>query len=165
MRYIFCLLIGFAFLGTALPAAAQEAPPNDSSFLSRFLFSQEEIEKLKQALGGAFKRAPEVPQSAEQDDDAPAAEYPRIVSMSGLIYTGPQDWTFWLNGVRVTPDKMMDELQNLYVTKHYIDFSWLDRQTNQLYPLRLRPHQSFHLDTKVFFTGAHPGQPVEKPVE
>ena len=95
----------------------------------------------------------------EQQEEEPVAppEPPksaRVVSLSGLIYANPKDWIFWVNGTKNTPTVKMEEIQNLYVTKHYVDFQWLDKQTNQLFPMRLRPNQSFHLDTKVFFTGS-----------
>ena len=157
MRYlIFAAICCFCLATSSMPAFAQEkdvAVSSDAagpSLLSRFLFSQEEIDKLRRALGGEFAREPE-PQE-EGDSVLPSAS-PRVLSLAGLIYSGPEDWMFWLNGTKNTPDAKMEELKHLYVTRHYVDFQWLDVQTNTLFPVRLRPNQSFHLDSKVFFTG------------
>lgn len=167
IRFICLLSLVICFSGVFSPVRAQDGQEaQEQSFFSRFMFSGEELEKLKKALMGGYKKAPEPEKPRQTEEDRAPETSSRIVSLAGLIYSGPQDWTFWLNGRRVTPDKVPEEVQNLYVTKYYIDFSWFDRQTNQLYPIRLRPHQSFHLDTKVFFTGTiPPATPVDGTVD
>lgn len=163
----FSLIVFFVFM-CILPTvtSAQDIEPSagKDSFFSRFLFSPEELEKLKKALAGGFKKAPEQEKPAQEGRPEEPRSYTRVVSLAGLIYTGPQDWTFWLNGQQITPANVPEEVQDLYVTKYYIDFGWLDREHNELYPIRLRPHQSFHLDTKTFFTGT-PGITVDASVD
>ncbi len=77
----------------------------------------------------------------------------RYVSLGGILYTGEGDWIIWLNGRRVTPDSLPREVLDLKVFKGYIDVKWLDDYSNQIYPIRLRPHQRFNLDTRIFLPG------------
>ena len=77
----------------------------------------------------------------------------RYVSLGGIVYKGENDWTIWLNGERVTPDALPEEALDLRVYKDYIEVKWLDEYTNSVYPLRLRAHQRFNLDMRIFLPG------------
>lgn len=77
----------------------------------------------------------------------------REITLGGIVFTNTKDWTIWLNGQRVTPDALPEEIIDLRVTRHYIDVKWLDTYTQKLYPIRLRAHQRFNLDTRIFLPG------------
>lgn len=77
----------------------------------------------------------------------------REVALGGIVYDGPKDWTIWINNQRVTPDAVPKEALDLHVFKDYIEVQWIDDYTNQVFPLRLRAHQRFNLDTRIFLTG------------
>ena len=77
----------------------------------------------------------------------------RYVSLGGIVYKGEDDWTIWLNEKRVTPDALPIEALNLRVYEDYIEVKWLDEYTNQIFPLRLRAHQRFNLDMRIFLPG------------
>tara|TARA_B100000780_G_C21118227_1_gene452662 strand:+ start:1515 stop:2120 length:606 start_codon:yes stop_codon:yes gene_type:complete len=88
----------------------------------------------------------------DQDRPKPPPEE-REISLSGIAYTSQNDWTIWLNNERVTPDAVPKEIIDLKVYKHYIDMKWQDEYTRRLYPIRLRPHQRFNLDSRMFLPG------------
>ena len=77
----------------------------------------------------------------------------REIRLSGIVYNGVADWTIWLNEKRVTPDAVPKEVLDLKVYKTYIELKWFDEYTNQIFPVRLRPHQRFNVDTRIFLPG------------
>jgi len=87
-----------------------------------------------------------------QDADAPDPGL-RNISLSGIAYNGYKNWTIWLNGQRVTPKAIPKEALDLKVFKEYIEIKWFDEYTNRIIPIRLRPHQRFNIDTRIFLPG------------
>lgn len=77
----------------------------------------------------------------------------REIRLAGIAYNGPADWTIWLNEKRIQPDAIPKEVLDLKVYKTYIEMKWFDEWTNQIYPIRLRPHQRFNLDARMFLPG------------
>ena len=77
----------------------------------------------------------------------------REIRLSGILYNSGADWTVWLNEERVTPDAIPKEVMDLKVYKSYIEFKWFDEYTNKIFPIRLRPHQRFNIDTRIFLPG------------
>ena len=77
----------------------------------------------------------------------------REIRLAGIMYDTGDRWTIWLNEERVTPDAVPPEVIDLKVHKEYIEFKWIDDYTNRIYPIRLRPHQRFNIDTRIFLPG------------
>lgn len=77
----------------------------------------------------------------------------REISLSGIVFADSKDWTVWLNGQRVRQDAMPAEILDLKVSRTYVDLKWFDAYTNQVFPIRLRPHQRFNLDSRIFLPG------------
>ena len=77
----------------------------------------------------------------------------RDIALSGIAYEGYKNWTIWLNGKRVTPDAIPKEAIDLRVFKEYIELKWFDEYTNQIIPIRLRAHQRFNIDNRMFLPG------------
>ena len=78
---------------------------------------------------------------------------PRDITLGGILYTKKNEWVIWINGQRVTPDAVPKEVLDLQVFKDYIEIKWLDEYTKQIFPLRLRAHQRFNLDARMFLPG------------
>lgn len=77
----------------------------------------------------------------------------REIRLGGIVYVKSGDWTIWLNDKRVTPKAIPAEVMDLKVSKEYIEMKWFDEYTNQIFPIRLRPHQRFNIDTRIFLPG------------
>lgn len=77
----------------------------------------------------------------------------REVSLGGIVFADGKDWTIWLNGQRVLPEALPPEILDLKVHRYFIELKWFDAYTNQVFPIRLRPHQRFNLDTRIFLPG------------
>lgn len=94
---------------------------------------------------------------AKSGETNPAAR-PRAIrelSVGGIVYRSSEDWTVYLNGQRVTQDKntLPDQVMDIKVTEDHIDLKWFDTFTNLIFPVRLREHQRFNLDARMFITG------------
>lgn len=77
----------------------------------------------------------------------------REITLGGIVFVRGNDWTIWLNGKRVTPNALPEEIIDLKVYGEYIELKWYDDWTNQIFPLRMRPHQRFNIDTRIFLPG------------
>ena len=77
----------------------------------------------------------------------------RDISLGGIVYVSGNDWTVWINNTRVTPKAIPAQIMDLKVYKEHIDLEWFDSTTNQIFPIRLRAHQRFNLDTRIFLPG------------
>lgn len=117
------------------------------------------IEAKKSAKSGGVMRGvtqDEINRAMDEPMDQERVKPPpeeRVITLGGILYTSADDWTIWLNGERVTPDALPKEIIDLRVYKHHIDMKWQDEYTRRLYPIRLRAHQRFHLDTRIFLPG------------
>ena len=77
----------------------------------------------------------------------------RELSLGGIVYASGEDWVVWLNGVRVTPDAIPKQVIDIQVKNDFIELKWFDSWTNLIFPIRLRPHQRFNLDSRIFLPG------------
>lgn len=89
----------------------------------------------------------------DNSDDGVDVVSPRDISLGGIVYAGKADWTIWLNNVRISPNRIPTEVMDLKVFRDYIELEWFDATTNQIFPIRLRPHQRFNLDSRIFLPG------------
>ncbi len=129
----------------------------ERSSVPSLVFTPSQYALLREARVGFNTRAPtlqELNNSANPNDPnyrAPALL--RDISLGGIAFLNPDDWTIWLNGARVTPDSLPSEAIDLRVYKDFIELKWFDAQTNQVYPIRLRTNQKFNLDAHIFLPG------------
>lgn len=77
----------------------------------------------------------------------------RDIKLGGIVFNSQADWTIWLNGKRVTPNAVPEEVLDLRVFSEYIELKWFDDYTNQIFPIRLRTNQRFNIDTRIFLPG------------
>lgn len=77
----------------------------------------------------------------------------REIGLNGILYKGKDNWVVWLNGKRLAPDALPKEVIDIKVHSTYIDLKWFDSYTNLIYPVRIRPHQRFNLDSRIFLPG------------
>ncbi len=77
----------------------------------------------------------------------------REISLGGIVFVKDDEWTVWLNGRRITPKAIPEEVLDISVSREYIELKWMDSYTNTVFPVRLRPHQRFNLDTRIFLPG------------
>lgn len=77
----------------------------------------------------------------------------RELGLNGILYKSKDNWIVWLNGKRMAPDALPREIIDIKVEKDYVDLKWFDVYSNLIYPVRIRPHQRFNLDSRIFLPG------------
>lgn len=92
------------------------------------------------------------PNASEEEFKPPMG--PRELVLAGIVYVSGDDWTVWFNNQRLTPTAILPEMLDLKVYKEYIEVKWFDAYTNQIFPVRLRPHQRFNIDSRIFLPGS-----------
>jgi hypothetical protein len=147
----------------ALEAAKQQFLkyfPSDSepSSVRPVLFTIEEYQLIEEARlvnlppeqGGAVTA-----ETAKQIIERGA----RDLFLSGILFHSSTDWTIWFNKERLTiednPKELPDEMKDLKVYSDHIEFNWFDAYTNKIYALKMRPHQRFNIDRRIFLPGAN----------
>lgn len=116
------------------------------------LFTAWQHALLQEAKIGFTTRAPD--SSSDGGASAQGGEPGiRELSLGGIAFYTPTRWTVWMNSVRITPDAIPDQVLDIKVSRSHIDIKWFDRYTNRIYPVRLRPHERFNLDSRIFLPG------------
>lgn len=98
----------------------------------------------------------ELDQAANANPAEPKPKPPpemRELRLGGILYTAKNDWTIWLNEQRITPDALPKEIIELRVYRHHVDVKWYDDYTMRVFPIRLKSHQRFNLDSRIFLPG------------
>jgi hypothetical protein len=119
-------------------------PSIDVNAMQSLFFTKWEHDLIIDARRGLNTRPP------DSEDGVAAPAGPREITLGGIVFVSKKDWTIWLNDMRVTPNAIPEDVMDLKVYKNYIELEWFDASTNQIFPVRLRPHQRFNLDTRLF---------------
>lgn len=119
-------------------------------------FSIEELEMILQVSQGIMTVGDEA--TAGTTGEAQAEQQPvdrgrRVLTLSGVVYQSPNDWTIWLNGERVTPKNIPENVRGLIVHTDHIRLRWFDRAENRIVNIALRPHQQYNLDLDTILPG------------
>lgn len=138
-------------------------PPSIQSLI----FTPGQQALLREARNGFNAKAPSVDEDKKEEDgsgttDEKGLQYDeeeqvtagsRTISLSGIVFISPDDWTIWINKMRITPANLPKQALDLRVYRDFIELQWFDAKSNQVFPIRLRPNQTFNLDGKVFLPG------------
>lgn len=134
---------GAVLLGSLAMPAVSRAAPHESLF-----FTDSELQTIMLATQGYVADAPDAKKDEQELDRGR-----RILALSGLVYQSSADWTIWLNGERVTPRNIPENVMGLVVKPDHIRLRWLDKATNRIVNVMLRPHQQYNLDLDLISPG------------
>jgi hypothetical protein len=145
------------------PAEAKpKFTPSYGSFANSIFFSSRQIEQMKKVLFLAERFGDEPPSEeavAQEDIDllegfeltVPKQEEETITTptvfpafyVSSILYRGPNDWVFWMNGERVTPDSVLPELRVTAIQSRSVSLLWSpgDPESFLLYQDMLRKEE------------------------
>lgn len=144
IRNVMIFLLGLVMLVPAASFAANE--PRQSLF-----FSPNQIASIMRANQGFI--APKEAYDEKNQSEKPVDSGPRILSLSGIMFQGPNDWIIWFNGHRVTPKNIPDRVMGLKVESNRIHLKWMDIGNQRVINLTLYPHQQYNIDTNVILPG------------
>lgn len=172
MRILLTLLVSFPLFYAASASAQNASETNimsvtekaqmegasvDIRTLTPLVYTSDEYILLQEAMRQFTTRPPTQAEIQEAEEFVEEEEVIdpgiRELSLAGIVYRGQKDWTIWFNQQRVTPQAIPEQVLDLKVRKNYIDLKWYDEYTNRIYPVRLRPHQRFNLDSRIFLPG------------
>lgn len=132
-------------VATGFPVSSVAAEPEESLFFT----SGQLIEIMRANQGFIAPKAA----AKKEEQGAYVDRGRRILTLSGIVYNGPSEWTVWLNGQRVTPKNIPEDVLGLTVKEDRIHLRWNDRGNQRIVNLTLRPHQQYNLDTDVVSSG------------
>ena len=127
--------------------------------IQSLVFSPDQQALLREARGGfntqtpTEEKAPDGEKRLIGDLQDLGVQPTRAISLGGIVFLNPDDWTIWLNKKRVTAAKLPKEAIDLRVYKDFIELRWFDVKSNKIFPIRLRPNQTFNLDAQTFIPG------------
>lgn len=132
-------------------------PDMELEALKSLLFTAWQHALLLEAKAGFMARPPLSDELGDSQEDNGLIEPPnglREISLGGIVYANSKEWTVWLNGQRISPDALPEEIVDIKVSESYVDLKWYDENTKIIFPVRLRPHQRFNFDSLIFLPGA-----------
>ncbi len=125
--------------------------------MGSLFFTSFEHNSIDEARNGLFTRPvteTEVKESIQvQEQGIRPPMGPRELEVGGIVYVSSDEWTVWLNKQKITPDRLPPEILDIRVYKDYIKIKWFDAYTNQIFPVKIRTHQRFNIDTRIFLPG------------
>ena len=175
------VLLGAALLLAVAPAAASESSGIPPAPLS-LLLSDADLQVIMEALyGGDEEEEVEEAEDIEElvvIEPKPVAAEPAIpetapppirkkvrpvgpatLYLSAIVYIGPETWTIWLNGVRVTPDMRIGGIDIVSVGRDAVRLEMRVLTNRPRVSVRLRPNQTFVTATREVIEGA-PRSPI-----
>ena len=133
---------------TKIPMSVDQMP---SLFFTHYQYKA--IEQAKNKRGFVKPPTEEELAAINNGENLQLDPESRYIKLGGIVYKDKDDWTIWLNGKRVTPDAVPTQVLDLVVYQNYIEVQWMDETTNQIFPLRMKAHQRFNMDMRIFLPG------------
>lgn len=115
-------------------------------FNQSLFFSEDDITRIRVTLAGM---------DSDLVTDGGEGDKPenRMLRLSGITYSGPDQWMIWLNGLRITPHNMPPQMVDISVARTYIDLKWFDNTLKKIIMIRLRPNQVYDINTGIMLPG------------
>lgn len=149
LPFLFMLASPVAAAGAVLQQEGDVALPSEGSLL----FSPIEIAAIQRALAGKVSGTEALHAKASAEAGGSIIPLRRSISLSGVIWRGKDSWTIWLNGQKVTPEKLLPEIVDIKVEKEKVTLKWFDIGINGVILISLHPHQTYDIVTGVLLPG------------
>ena len=122
--------------------------------LSLFLTGNEE-NLIIAARAGVVTRPPTETEFSQEQKTTTVSRPSSVreISLGGILYTSSNDWTIWINSQKITPKNIPPAIMDIDVSKDRVRLKWIDFQTNQIFPVKLKTHQRFNFDSRMFLPG------------
>jgi len=133
-------------------ASKEEEVRQPAGNISMF-FTPRELNLLNEARQGLTARLATDQEIRDSQNDAPIPRGPREISVGGILFIDSNDWVVWINAQKITPERIPSEITDIIVSKDSVKLKWFDAYTNQIFPIKLKTHQRFNIDTRIFLPG------------
>lgn len=119
-------------------------------FKDSFFLRELDIELIRRAMGGNASD-PEI--LKEYGAELPVWE---MIEVSGILYRGPGDWIVWLNGQKLTPQKMLPQIIKMNVDDaDIVRLKWYDSNRKKIISVIMRPRQVYDVTTGILSAARH----------
>jgi hypothetical protein len=132
-------------------AAVEEKEQFDKSpFRDSLFFTPAEIVGIDRALKGLT-----VGNAVLSGDGAAAKPIPvkRTITLSGVYFKDDKNWIIWMNGQKLTPGRLLPEIQDIKVSDDEVHLKWFDIGLNAVITITLHPHQTYDIVTGLLLPG------------
>jgi len=117
------------------PAAVEKLPDKpraDRKPVETMMFTIDEFNEIQGRLAGAGNGKDKVDTAIENAN----------LYLSTILYSGPKDWTIWVNGVAIGPNQDFQTFQVTSITPSYVELL-VPLSAQGMRPVRLGPNQTF----------------------
>lgn len=129
------------------------APEVSINQIPSLFFTSGEAALIASVRNGVITRPPTERELDTGETEASPEAGVRELALGGIIYKSTSNWTIWINGQKITPKRIPSEILDIRVRKDHVKIRWFDPYTNQIFPIKLKPHQRFNIDTRIFLPG------------
>jgi len=128
-----------AVTAEAAPVPAPAAVPA-GPFLGSLLFTDLERTLIHKAAAGQSIAGPNVGKTELIPVD-------RKIWLGAVFYRNPHNWIVWLNGHKLTPNRLLPEIMGIKVEGERVDLEWFDIGKNGVINVTMRPNQIYDIVT------------------
>lgn len=143
---LFVTLLGVVF---AQESSSQPVSSADSkirrSVPDTLMFTIDEFNDIKDRISGG-----DVTELREQQAMEATSLY-----LGSILYSGPKDWTIWINGTPITPNQDFQAFQVTGITPRYVELL-VPLSSQGMRPVRLEPNQTFITESGIIVEGKYP---------
>jgi len=142
----------------SVPASAAEpanAKPQPSDSTGQQIFDSQPPETLMFSIDELTEIRNRMVQGGGADDRENSRNNPiedASLYLSTILYYGPEEWTFWLNGVPIGPKQDLQSIEVTAITPSYVELL-VPLSAQGMRPVRLSPNQSFITKSGVVVEG------------
>jgi len=129
------------------------APEVSINQVPSLFFTSAEVALIASVRNGIITRPPTERELNTGETEVSPEKGIRELSLGGIVYNSSSNWTIWINGKKITPKRIPPEILDIKVRKDHVKIRWFDPYTNQIFPIKLKPHQRFNIDTRIFLPG------------
>ncbi len=130
---------------TPSSAPAPESKDDVQKPFARSLFyTNSELVQIRKLLNGQAVNL-DLPAGASSGAVIPQV---RTITLTGVLYKSPTDWLIWLNGQKLNPNNLFQEIYEIQVFKDSrVRLKWYDIGLDGVIDVTLRPHQKYDIVT------------------
>lgn len=125
------------------------APPPETKedvkkpFVRSLFFTAQELADIKKATKGIVNAGNNL--GAPTEKPIPQV---RTITLTGVLYKSPDDWLIWLNGHKLNPRTLLQEIVDIEVYKDSsVRLHWFDIGLNGIIDITMRPHEKYDIVT------------------
>lgn len=130
------------------PLSEEEKAARRQPFRYSLFFSAEDLMQIRRAQEGKS-----VISGKNSGDKIPQV---RKIRLAGIVYFSPDQWMVWLNGLKVTPWVLPEEVSKIEVHPGWIYLEWFDIGANHIISLEMPANSEYDIVTGVLIADPTP---------